>query len=224
MFSELIRRELDFRHEGDDKLPAGSLSRFIQRCVSRAVTNYQIHSASGADRADMLRRTEAPSLASLAHALTTLRTEAQLPPRSSRLFLPRTLQTSLDPEERYPADAPALAWLEQLRACLALDEVAAGHPDQDNTSSLDDLARLCRSKNLVMQDLARGEEVVGKVLLATYHAAKGREFDTVILPGLLQGLIPRDIPSEKKWRRPTEAELAEQGALSTSPSPVPSRP
>lgn len=43
--SELTRRELDFRHEGDDKLPDGSLSRFIQRCASRAVTNYQIHTA-----------------------------------------------------------------------------------------------------------------------------------------------------------------------------------
>ncbi|WP_405787123.1 hypothetical protein OG753_03730 [Streptomyces sp. NBC_00029] len=94
---------------------------------------------------------------------------------------------------------------------MALDEVAAGHPDQDNTSSLDGLAGLCRSKNLVLQDLARGEEVIGKVLLATYHAAKGREFDTVILPGLVQGLIPRDVPiGNKKWRRPTETELAEQ--------------
>ncbi|MCL3999136.1 UvrD-helicase domain-containing protein, partial [Streptomyces lavenduligriseus] len=100
---ELTRRELDFRHEGDDKLPGGSLSRFVQRCAARAVTNYQIHAASGADRADMLRRAQAPSLASLARALTTLRTEAQLAPPPSRLFLPRALQLCLDPEELYPA-------------------------------------------------------------------------------------------------------------------------
>ncbi|MEE1838802.1 hypothetical protein [Streptomyces sp. JV190] len=202
--SELTRRQLDFRHEGDDKLPVGSLSRFVQRCASRAVTNYQIHTASGADRADMLRRTQAPSLASLARAFTTLRTEAQLAPSSSRLFVPRALQLCLDPDELYPAEAPALAWLEQLRAGLALDEIAAGHPDQDNTSSLDRLAALCRSKDFLLQNLARGEEVIGKVLLATYHAAEGREFDTVILPGLLQGLIPRDVPSGKQWRKPTE--------------------
>ncbi len=30
----------------------------------------------------------------------------------------------------------------------------------------------------MLQDLARGEEVGGKVLLATYHMAKSREFDT----------------------------------------------
>ncbi|MFJ4745461.1 hypothetical protein [Streptomyces sp. NPDC088775] len=153
--SELTRRQLDFRHEGDDKLTVGSLSSFVQRCASRAVTNYQIHTASGADRADMLRRTQAPSLASLARAFTTLRTEAQLAPSSSRLFVPRALQLCLDPDELYPAEAPALAWLEQLRAGLALDEIAAGHPDQDNTSSLDRLAALCRSKDFLLQDLAR---------------------------------------------------------------------
>ncbi|MFE2717890.1 ATP-dependent helicase [Streptomyces mirabilis] len=208
--SELTRRELDFRHEGDDKLPVGSLSRFVQRCASRAVTNYQIHTAPGAQRADMLRRAQAPSLAALTRALTTLRTEAQLSPPPSRLHVPRALQLCLDPEELYPADAPALDWLEQLRAGLALDEVAAEHPDQDNTSSLDALADLCRSKDLLLQDLARGEEIIGKVLLATYHAAKGREFDTVILPGLLKGIIPRDIPDRGKWREPTGTELAEQ--------------
>ncbi|WP_055470032.1 ATP-dependent helicase [Streptomyces ardesiacus] len=208
--SELTRRELDFRHEGDDKLPAGSLSRFVQRCAHRAVTNYQIHTAPGPRRADMLRRTQAPSLAALARALATLRTEAQLTDPPSRLHWPRALQLCLDPDEPYPADAPALDWLEHLRTGLALDEVAAEHPDQDNTSSLDTMAGLCRSKNLLLQDLARGEEIIGKVLLATYHAAKGREFDTVILPGLLKGIIPRDIPDRGRWRKPNETELAEQ--------------
>ncbi|MGW7197349.1 ATP-dependent helicase [Streptomyces chryseus] len=208
--SELTRRELDFRHEGDDKLPAGSLSRFVQRCAHRAVTNYQIHTAPGPQRADMLRRTQAPSLAALARTLTTLRTEAQLTVPPSRLHWPRALQLCLDPDEPYPADAPALDWLEQLRTGLALDEVTAEHPDQDNTSSLDTMAGLCRSKNLLLQDLARGEEIIGKILLATYHAAKGREFDTVILPGLLKGIIPRDIPDRGRWREPNETELAEQ--------------
>jgi DNA helicase-2/ATP-dependent DNA helicase PcrA len=158
----------------------------------------------------MLRRTQAPSLAALARALTTLRTEAQLTVPPSRLHWPRALQLCLDPDEPYPADAPALDWLEHLRTGLALDEVAAEHPDQDNTSSLDTMAGLCRSKNLLLQDLARGEEIIGKVLLATYHAAKGREFDTVILPGLLKGIIPRDIPDRGGWREPNETELAEQ--------------
>lgn len=210
LHSELTRRHLSFLHERDDKLPAGTLSRFIQRCASRAATNYQIHTAPSTARFDMLRRAEAPSLAVLARALTTLRTEAHLSPPASRLHLPRALQACLDPQQPYPADAPASDWLHQLRAMLALDSVAASHPDQDNAASLDELARLCRSKNLMLQDLAQGEQVIGKILLTTYHAAKGREFDTVILPGLLNGIIPRKVSDRGKWRSPTAKELAEQ--------------
>ena len=208
--SELTRRELDFLHERDDRLPVGTLSRFVQRCASRAVTNYQIHTAPDSERPDMLRRAEAPPLTALARALTTLRTEAHLPPSASRLSMLRALQTCLDPQPPYPADAPAHDWLQQLCAALSLDVVVASHPDQDNTTSLDDLAGLCLSKSLMLQDLAQGEEVIGKVLLTTYHAAKGREFDTVILPGLLNGIIPRNVRDRREWRGPTAKELAEQ--------------
>jgi DNA helicase-2/ATP-dependent DNA helicase PcrA len=208
--SELTRRQMNFLHERDDKLPAGTLSRFIQRCASRAVTSYQVHTANDAERPDMLRRAEAPSLAALARALTALRTESHLRQPASRLSLSRALQTCLDPQPPYPGDAPADDWLKQLRAGLALDAAAASHPDQDNATGLDDLAHLCRSKHLKLQDLAQGEQVIGKVLLTTYHSAKGREFDTVILPGLLKGMIPRDVPDRTGWRSPTEKELAEQ--------------
>lgn len=88
--------------------------------------------------------------------------------------------------------------------------IAQLHPDKDNSTSLDELARLCQAKSLLLQDLAQGEEVIGKILLTTYHASKGREFDTVILPGLLNGITPRDVPERGKWRRPTAKELAEQ--------------
>lgn len=210
LHSELSQRQVDFLHERDDALPGGTLSRFVQRCASRAVTNYQIHTAPDTERPDMLRRSEAPSLTVLARALTTQRTEAHLPPPASRLSLLRGLQVCLDPQPPYPADEPAHDWLKQLRAGLSLDAVAASHPDQDNTTSLDDLARLCLSKNLMLQDLAQGEEVIGKVLLTTYHAAKGREFDTVILPGLLNGIIPRNVSDRGQWRASTAKELAEQ--------------
>jgi DNA helicase-2/ATP-dependent DNA helicase PcrA len=210
LLAELTRREIDFLYERDDRIPAGTLSRFVQRCASRAVTNYQIHTATADARPDMLRRAEAPPLAQLEHALTTLRTEARLSPPTSRLALLRTLQTCLDPQLPYPLDASAYDWLQRLRARLRLDAIAEQHPDKDNNTSLGELAALCRSKGLALQDLAQGEEVIGKILLTTYHSAKGREFDTVILPGLLNGIIPRNVADRGKWRQPTAKELAEQ--------------
>ncbi|MEU4674801.1 ATP-dependent helicase [Amycolatopsis sp. NPDC023774] len=208
---ELTRRQMTYLHERDDKLPPGSLSRFIQRCASRAVANYQIHAAAdAAQRRDMLRRTDAPSIATLARSLTTLRTEANVPRSTSRLLLPRSLQGCLDPQPAYPADAPASEWVQRLRSDLALDEVAGAHPEQDNGTSLGDLVDLCQSKNLLLQDLAQGVQVIGKILLTTYHSAKGREFDTVILPGLLQGIIPHSVRSAGGWRSPNAKELDEQ--------------
>ncbi|MER7179120.1 ATP-dependent helicase [Streptomyces hyaluromycini] len=210
LLGELSRREIDFLYERDDKLPAGTLSRFVQRCASRAVTNYQIHTATADERPDMLRRAEAPPLAQLENTLTTLRTEAQLPPPASRMALLRALQACLDPQTPYPLDAPAHPWLQQLRDRLELDAIAESHPDKDNTASLGKLARLCQTKSLALQDLAQGEEVIGKILLTTYHSAKGREFDTVILPGLQNGIIPRNVPERGRWRAPNGKELAEQ--------------
>ncbi|MGW1328231.1 ATP-dependent helicase [Streptomyces antibioticus] len=210
LLGELSSRGVNFLYERDDKLPTGTLSRFVQRCASRAVTNYQIHTATAEERPDMLRRVEAPPLVQLERTLTTLRAEAQLPPPASRLALLRTLQACLDPQPPYPLDSSAHDWLQQLRAGLTLDAIAELHPDKNNNTSLGELAGLCRSKGLVLQDLAQGEEVLGKILLTTYHSAKGREFDTVILPGLLNGIIPRNVADRGRWRPPTAKELDEQ--------------
>ncbi|MGI5473285.1 UvrD-helicase domain-containing protein [Streptomyces sp. CA-132043] len=130
LLNELSRREMDVLYERDDKLPAGTLSRFVQRCASRTVTNYQLHTASDDERPDMLRQAEVPQLTALERALTTLRAEAHLPPPTSRLSLLRALQTCLDPQPPYPADAPAFDWLQQLRARLALDDIAQLPPRQ----------------------------------------------------------------------------------------------
>ncbi|WTU68581.1 ATP-dependent helicase [Streptomyces sp. NBC_00055] len=210
LLDELTRRHLDFRFEREDKLPKGSLSQFVQRCASRTATNYQIHSASGPERRSMLKRVEAPTLAALEQFLKTLREEARLPSPSSRLALLRGLQTCLDPVPPYPADGPAAAWLERLRVSLELDTVAETHPDADNRDMLDELTNLCHRKDFVLQDLAQGETVLGKVLLTTYHASKGREFDTVILPGLVNEVIPFSVNDRGRWRSPNERELAEQ--------------
>jgi DNA helicase-2/ATP-dependent DNA helicase PcrA len=49
----------------------------------------------------------------------------------------------------------------------------------------------------------------GKVTLTTYHSAKGHEWDVVILPGLVDGIMPRRKWSKQKrqYMQPTPGEL-----------------
>jgi DNA helicase-2/ATP-dependent DNA helicase PcrA len=97
-----------------------------------------------------------------------------------------------------------------MSAAIDLPAIARQHPDAQNSTALAALANTCRSHALTIQDLAAAVEVLGKVVLTNYHTAKGREFDTVILPGLVNGIVPFDVPRNGTWERPTGTELAEQ--------------
>jgi superfamily I DNA/RNA helicase len=48
-------------------------------------------------------------------------------------------------------------------------------------------------------EIADGMLRVGKITLTTYHSAKGREWDTVILPGLIDGILPKR--KRASWQR-----------------------
>jgi DNA helicase-2/ATP-dependent DNA helicase PcrA len=210
LVSQLERTQTPFIFEREGKLPEGSLSRFIQRSASRAVLNYQLATAPPNETQSIIRRGEAPAVTDLAADLHRLREEASLPSPPTRLTLLRTLQQTLDPRPGHDPESSAGNWLELLRTELDLSLIASGHPNRDNEEALDEIIRLVQEEELALQDLARATEVLGKVALTTYHSAKGREFDTVILPGLVNGIFPHDIPDRGRWRTPNSAELEEQ--------------
>jgi DNA helicase II / ATP-dependent DNA helicase PcrA len=210
LLSALQRAGLPFLFERDEQLPRGSLSRFVQSCASRAVFLSEARRATTSNVEDLLRRSNAPSLLALRDTLLRLRREASLAAPATRLSLLREVQAAIDTAEPSAPDTPAEPWLAHLTRALDLAAVAAGHPDRDNAHALDVLLRRCAAQSLVLQDLAAAVEVIGKVVLTTYHSAKGREFDTVVLPGLVNGLVPRDISEHGNWRAPNAAELAEQ--------------
>lgn len=210
ILAELADRGIPLLFERDEDLPPGSISRFIQRCASRAVTNIQLHAASPQELDDLLLRTEAPTILELASELNRLQTEADMPPPPSRLALLRTLQRTLDPASEATTETPAETWLAELRVNLELDRIASQHPDQENNDAVVAMSHLSRDKTLTLQDLARATQILGKVVVTTYHSSKGREFDTVILPGLVNGILPHDVPVRGKYRYPDTKELAEQ--------------
>jgi DNA helicase-2/ATP-dependent DNA helicase PcrA len=60
---------------------------------------------------------------------------------------------------------------------------------------------------LSVEDLAAGQEIIGKVVLTTYHSSKGREFHTVVLPGLVDGYFPMNVRLNGTWTLPRGRQL-----------------
>jgi DNA helicase-2/ATP-dependent DNA helicase PcrA len=211
LINELRRRPFSVRFEKDDTLPEGAISRFVQRCASRSVVSYQIHTAESRQHvADILHRADAPSITDLGYELKRLRSDAGLPQPSGNFSDLRALQQLLDPRPPYPVDSSAHLWLDQLSDTLSLSTIASQYAEQHDGTALQELQSLVLRSGFTVQDLARGAEVVGKVVLTNYHSSKGREFDTVILPGLLDELIPFDVAQGGIWRKPNPKELEEQ--------------
>ncbi|MFD5340615.1 3'-5' exonuclease [Streptomyces hawaiiensis] len=70
------------------------------------------------------------------------------------------------------------------------DEEHGGHVD------------LALFKRLTLVGISAGELRTGKVAVATYHSAKGREWQVVILPGLVDGIMPSRFWDRKRKKLP----------------------
>ena len=104
--------------------------------------------------------------------------------------------------ERSP-DVPLGIWLQEMDDVLSITAILDGaveHSDDRETLALL-LANCQAGKPLAgrtLQDFARDGRVKGRIVLTTLHSSKGRQFDAVILPGLVEGILPR-----RPWNRKT---------------------
>ena len=72
--------------------------------------------------------------------------------------------------------------------------LSACQESADDLEAFDDLMRSTEAGNelseLTLGDFANDGRFKGKVVLTTLHSGKGREFDVVIIPGLVEGILP----------------------------------
>jgi len=183
LIEALDASEHDYVHERDERLPDGLLADFVRDCAARAVSGNQPIGSGGSTSG-------VATLGELAHTYTHLRKLSgmrSLPGYTAERRLAGLLNTTSPAALQH---APLGAWLVRLTEILGLDALAAGSSSQRDQQALADFCKADQQHALTVADVAAGALRVGKITLTTYHSAKGREWDVVILPGLIDGIMP----------------------------------
>lgn len=196
---------IPFDTEKQRRRPSGPLADLIAACTARRLAG-PLPGRALTDRATPRRvgAGVAPArslreLAAIWHR--QLQLAGLTTPETTPRALARQMAALLDAPDRETPAHPASTFLTALWNTLSGTPLAQSSPDRRDRATLEAMADL---GELTMAELAGGQ-IPGHVALTTYHSAKGREFRLVILPGLLEGLIPFYFPGKE----PTADEVAE---------------
>jgi DNA helicase-2/ATP-dependent DNA helicase PcrA len=112
------------------------------------------------------------------------------------------------------------AWIDRVISRLEMEELLVSSESHvDDREALNGLVELAASGGSLeltkVLDFASEGRVRGKVVLTTFHSCKGRQFDWVIIPGLVEGILPRWRWNGRRrnYDEPSKKELGETRRL-----------
>lgn len=160
--------------EKDATFPDAPVVKWLQRCAVWALDP----DAPGID-----------GLADLMAPFLSLVDEAGrshlVPELQFRSQLLRVLEAPVEPEDDLGQ------WLERVAHQIELDDLLAAASRSDDLEALASVrTALSDGHNIAVSDFAGASKIHGRVVVTTYHASKGRQFDVVVLPGLQETLMP----------------------------------
>jgi DNA helicase-2/ATP-dependent DNA helicase PcrA len=102
-----------------------------------------------------------------------------------------------------PPDMRLGDWLEEMNQALSIRAALESATEYaDDLETFDHLTANCKNgkplSGHLIRDFARDGRVKGRIVVTTLHSSKGRQFDAVIVPGLVEGIMPR-----RPWNRKT---------------------
>lgn len=194
----LTAAEIPFDSERHRRTPAGPLGDLVSACAARRLFGPLpgVDSAAGSSTSGTFGETRLTSSArmpqpvrELAATWQRLRNDTRLAgPDDTLRSLARQLLPVLDASDRERAADDAGDFVSELNEVLELRRLADDSRDQRDRL-VPDVLEAAVEQGLSMAELAGGR-APGRLVLTTYHSAKGREFIAVILPGLVEGLVP----------------------------------
>lgn len=171
--------EVNYSFESESKLPNGPLSRFVQMCATRVMAG---KSALGGEAYSGV-----PLLADLTLELEGLYRNSQLS-IPDRIILQRSIYMVTDGHRVLGQDELAQDWLDEVSTTLDLALIAGR-----SLRAEDDVAlRLFESRSAAWtaKELTSAFVNDDRIRVTNYFKAKGREFDVVIMPGLVEREVP----------------------------------
>lgn len=205
LLEELEVQKLPVVVERARNLPSGAVADFVYSCAARRVAG-----ALGASTG--LGQRKVPSILDLAAQLRSIRLAAGLRrPNDSIRDIGKLIVPLVEVLPSKRASVPAADFTEKLIKEIGLEELCNASLDERDRSALEQLREATRSEAAMTVGDIAGGKAYGKLMLTTYHSAKGREFDTVILPGLCEGIVPRwTFDSRRRtWVPPAEETVNE---------------
>ncbi|MFK4152904.1 ATP-dependent helicase [Streptomyces fungicidicus] len=188
--------QIPFDSEKQRRRPSGPLADLIAACATRRLTG-PLPGPTTTDLQAPRRKTAGIAPArTLRELAASWHRQLQLAhrnePADTQRTLSRHLAALLDAPNRETPSHRAAPFLAALWNTLRATHLADHSPDQRDR---DTAKALADPGDLTMAELAGGQ-IPGHIALTTYHSAKGREFRIVILPGLVDGLLPRHYPGK----------------------------
>ena len=142
------------------------------------------------------------------------RSDSYVMPLEMRVPLYSALAAEVD------ANIPLRDWLCTLNVHLGIRHLVAdadGH--SDDREAFEELLELTEPGGVLadtkLLDFASDGRVRGKVVVTTFHSSKGRQFDVVVIPGCVEGVLPPWTWNRRRFRYdpPSEGMLGETRRL-----------
>lgn len=168
---ELDRQGVQYFHDRADVIPKGPLARWVSRCALRSMM-------SETPGAHLPVDLTIPALAYELGRLSLNRTREFRRRRGRQLA--DFFQSQGEPERA------ANEFTAMLADALGIRELVVAWPDETDQ---EDFRRLLELTEVPVSGLASSISPTA-VTVTTYQSAKGREFDVVIMPGLVEGNVP----------------------------------